>query len=80
MLNLVNGSPTEKFCLERGVRKGNSLSSFLFILAAEGLNAIIREAVDKGVFKEVSGLRVNYNKSKLYGVRVNDVDLRDMVR
>ncbi|GKB85037.1 kinase-like domain, beta-lactamase/transpeptidase-like protein, partial [Tanacetum coccineum] len=98
------------------------LSPFLFILAEEGLNAIIKEAVHKGIFQgvkigtnnvvvshlqyaddtiffgewnkenakvlmcilkcfeEVSGLHVNYNKSKLYGVGVNDVDLRDMVR
>ncbi|GJU71360.1 hypothetical protein Tco_1262765 [Tanacetum coccineum] len=31
-------------------------------------------------FEEVSGLRVNYNKSKLYGFGVNEVDLRDMAR
>ncbi|GJT96325.1 putative ribonuclease H protein [Tanacetum coccineum] len=90
--------------------------------AAEGLNAIIKEAVDKGVFRgikvgrnnvvvshlqytdetiffgewnkenakslmcilkcfeEVSGLRVNYNKSKFYGVGANDVEMRDMAR
>ncbi|GKF93342.1 hypothetical protein Tco_0280061, partial [Tanacetum coccineum] len=30
--------------------------------------------------EEVSGLRVNYNKSKLYGVGVNDAQLRDMAR
>ncbi|GJU27624.1 hypothetical protein Tco_1166245 [Tanacetum coccineum] len=31
-------------------------------------------------FEEVSGLRVNYNKSKLYGVGVNEEELRDMAR
>ncbi|GKE20489.1 putative RNA-directed DNA polymerase, eukaryota, reverse transcriptase zinc-binding domain protein [Tanacetum coccineum] len=117
---LVNRSPTEEFCLERGVRQGDPLSPFLFILVAEGLNAIIKEAVDKGKFRgvkvgrnnvvvshlqyaddnifvgewnkknekslmcilkcfeEVSGLCVNYNKSKLYGVGGNELDLRDM--
>ncbi|GKB98886.1 putative RNA-directed DNA polymerase, partial [Tanacetum coccineum] len=50
---LVNGSPTEEFCLERGVRQGDPLSQFLFILAAECLNAIIREAVDKGMFRGI---------------------------
>ncbi|GJX34178.1 sodium/calcium exchanger NCL2-like protein [Tanacetum coccineum] len=106
---LVNGSPTKEFCLERGVRQGDPLSSFLFILAAECLNAIVKEAVYKRIFRgvrvgvnrvmvshlqyaddtiffgqwskenarslmcilkcfeEVSELRVNYNKSKLYG-------------
>ncbi|GKA78597.1 reverse transcriptase domain, reverse transcriptase zinc-binding domain protein [Tanacetum coccineum] len=82
---IVNGSPTEKFRLERGVRQGDSLSPFLYILAAEGLNAMVSEAVEKGIFrendkslmcilkcfKEVSGLKVNYNKSKIYGIGVN---------
>ncbi|GKD40163.1 hypothetical protein Tco_1260370 [Tanacetum coccineum] len=90
---LVNGSPTEEFRLERGVRQGDPLSPFMFILAGEGLNAIVNEAVEKGVFKgvkigadnvvcfeEVSGLRVNYNKSKLYGVGINEEELRDMAR
>ncbi|GKC41812.1 reverse transcriptase domain, reverse transcriptase zinc-binding domain protein, partial [Tanacetum coccineum] len=31
-------------------------------------------------FEEVSGLRVSYNKSKLYGVGANEVELRDMAR
>ncbi|GJS45517.1 RNA-directed DNA polymerase, eukaryota [Tanacetum coccineum] len=42
---LVNGSPSDEFGLERGIRQGDPLSSFLFILAAKGLNAIVNEAV-----------------------------------
>ncbi|GJX49213.1 kinase-like domain, beta-lactamase/transpeptidase-like protein [Tanacetum coccineum] len=48
---LVNGSPTEEFGLECGVRQGDPLSPFLFILAAEGLNALVSEAVEKVIFK-----------------------------
>ncbi|GJT84887.1 ALP1-like protein [Tanacetum coccineum] len=51
---LVNGSPTEEFVLERGVRQGDPLSHFIFILAAEGLNALVSEAVEKGIFKGVA--------------------------
>nr|GFA49941.1 putative RNA-directed DNA polymerase, eukaryota, reverse transcriptase zinc-binding domain protein [Tanacetum cinerariifolium] len=50
---LVNCSPTKEFLMERGVRQGDPLSLFLFILAAEGLNALINEAVTKNIFKGV---------------------------
>ncbi|GJZ35962.1 reverse transcriptase domain, reverse transcriptase zinc-binding domain protein [Tanacetum coccineum] len=54
----VNGSSTAEFRLERGVRQGDPLSPFLFIVAAEGLNAMVNDAVDKGVFK---GIKVGTN-------------------
>ncbi|GKA54135.1 cysteine-rich receptor-like protein kinase [Tanacetum coccineum] len=50
---LVNGSPTNEFRIEKGVRQGDPLSHFLCIVAAEGLNAIVQEAITKGIFKGV---------------------------
>ncbi|XP_071709331.1 uncharacterized protein [Rutidosis leptorrhynchoides] len=50
---LVNGSPTEEFKMGRGVRQGDPLSLFLFILATEGLNILTKTAVEKRLFNGV---------------------------
>ena len=47
---LVNGSPTDEFPLERGIRQGDPLSPFLFLLAAEGLNVLMKALVETGTF------------------------------
>ena len=38
---LVNGSPTDEFSLGRELRQGDPLSSFLFLLAAEGFHVLM---------------------------------------
>ena len=47
---LVNGSPTVEFPLKRGLRQGDPLSPFLFLLAAEGLNVLMKVVVDSHLF------------------------------
>lgn len=112
---LVNGSPTNEFKMEKGVRQGDPLAPFLFLMVAEGLNGIMRQAVATGNFiplkigrtvpveiallqfaddalffgeaqvqnvlalkcvlrcyELVSGMKVNFHKSKLTGVSVSD--------
>ncbi|PNX57827.1 receptor-like kinase [Trifolium pratense] len=47
---LVNGCPTDEFPLERGLRQGDPLSHFLFLLAAEGLNVLMEAIVTRNFF------------------------------
>jgi hypothetical protein len=47
---LVNGSPTDEFSLERGLHQGDPLSPFLFLLAAEGLNVLMKAMVENNIF------------------------------
>lgn len=48
---IVNGTPTEEFDITKGVRQGDPLSPFLFIIAMEGLNVVMKTAREKGIFE-----------------------------
>jgi len=110
---LVNGSPIDEFPLQRGLRHGDPLSPFLFLLTAEGLNVLMNSAVENNLYKgygvgstgsavvshlqfaddtlligekswanvralravltlfaDMSGLKVNFNKSLLVGINI----------
>jgi len=112
---LVNGSPTEEFKPSRGLRQGDPMAPFLFLVVAEGLAGLVRQALRmdalRGIkvgrnnveccllqfaddtlfmcedsfdsifaikailrcFELASGLKVNFHKSKLTGVKVENV-------
>lgn len=52
---LVNGSPADEFQIKRGLKQGDPLALFLFLMVAERLLGLMRKAVSIGKYK---GLQV----------------------
>ncbi|XP_057249213.1 uncharacterized protein LOC130590681 [Beta vulgaris subsp. vulgaris] len=117
---LLNGTPTKPFKLQRGLRQGDPLSPFLFILVVEVLNLLIKKATAMGfwsgievckygpvlshlqfaddtvlfsspdpqclhnvrkvliLFQLASGLQINFHKSELLGVNVNESEMQEL--
>nr|GEX75605.1 inactive leucine-rich repeat receptor-like protein kinase CORYNE [Tanacetum cinerariifolium] len=50
---LINGSLSKEFKLERGLRQGNLLSLFLFLIVVKALQISILEACEKGIYKGI---------------------------
>ncbi|KAF5797593.1 putative RNA-directed DNA polymerase [Helianthus annuus] len=111
---LVNGSPTEEFRYKRGLRQGDPMSPFIFIMAMEIISLFMNRVMNAGLYEGikipndgpllshlcyaddvlflgrwsvenavtlsrllrwlnlVSGLKVNFQKSKLYGFGVGE--------
>lgn len=45
---LVNGSPTKEVRLHKGLRQGDPLAPFLFLIVVEDLDSMMRKAVKLG--------------------------------
>nr|GEW85649.1 RNA-directed DNA polymerase, eukaryota, reverse transcriptase zinc-binding domain protein [Tanacetum cinerariifolium] len=115
-LILINGSPTREFNIQCGLRQGDPLSPFLFIIAMEGLHVAIEDTIAAGLYRglkvrnislshlfftddalfigdwstenisslvsilecfhKVSGLKIKFHKSNLFGIGVNFDDVR----
>nr|GFC32733.1 RNA-directed DNA polymerase, eukaryota, reverse transcriptase zinc-binding domain protein [Tanacetum cinerariifolium] len=59
---LVNGSPTKEFSCYRGLKQGDPLASYLFILVMESLHLSFSRVVKEDLFK---GVMVGDNMSSL---------------
>lgn len=61
---LVNGVPKTIFYPSRGIRQGDYLSSYIFIIYAEALSCILNRAISEGSLYSVSfgrhSLSINY--------------------
>ena len=59
---LINGSPTNEFTPQRGLRHGDLLAPLLFNIVAKGLTGLMREVVDK---KRFNSFLVGKNKESV---------------
>ena len=57
---IVNGCPTNEFHLHRGLRQGDPLSPFLFLIATEGLNILMKAMVENNLFTGYTVGKVNH--------------------
>ncbi|MCI09378.1 LINE-1 reverse transcriptase like, partial [Trifolium medium] len=48
---LVNGSTTPEINIQRGLKQGDPLAPFLFLLVVEGFSGVMRKVVDLNLFK-----------------------------
>lgn len=61
---LINGHPGKSFTPSRGLRQGDSLSPYLFLMCAESLNSLIMNVEIRGDIQGLSvskgGTSINY--------------------
>jgi len=62
---LVNGSPTIEFKPKKGLREGDPLAPFLFLIVAEGLAGVIRQAKEKMLVDSIEVREGQVNVSML---------------
>ncbi|GJZ69586.1 RNA-directed DNA polymerase, eukaryota, reverse transcriptase zinc-binding domain protein [Tanacetum coccineum] len=67
---IVNGSPTEEFQFHKGLKQGDPLSPFLFILIMESLHISFQRVVDMGKFK---GIEIDSSMQISHMFYVDDV-------
>ena len=59
---LINGEPSGDIRPSRGIRQGDPLSPYLFLLCSKGLHRLIKQATEKG---DIQGVSICHNGPKL---------------
>nr|GEU67934.1 RNA-directed DNA polymerase, eukaryota, reverse transcriptase zinc-binding domain protein [Tanacetum cinerariifolium] len=79
---LINGSPTLEFSLKRGLKQGDPLSPFLFIIIMEGLHIALTDVMAANLFHGVnvgsSSLRLSHLFYADDVIIMSEWDKRDM--
>nr|GEV25123.1 probable WRKY transcription factor 9 [Tanacetum cinerariifolium] len=82
--SLVNGRPSCEFSIKHGLRQGDPLSPFLFIIVMEGLHLALKDSVSIGLLRGTkvrnTGLKINISISHVYGLGVSSIDIENMAR
>lgn len=66
---IVNGSPTKEFKIQKGLRQGDPLSPFLFIIAMEAFHVTLQEAKANSIFE---GIQVGYDNVEVSHLQFAD--------
>ena len=73
VLGLVNDRPTLEFKVTRGLKQGDPLAPFLFIMAAEGFSGLVRQEIKANLLvgvkvgkKEVEGSVLQFADDTLF--------------
>jgi hypothetical protein len=66
---LANGSPTNEINIQSGLKQGDPLAPFLFLLVVEGFGGSMKRAVEIGIFK---GSPIQRNGLAIYHLQYVD--------